>query len=128
MLGLYGILGFVEHLFFSEAVAALIGWPDSPFQYEVAYANLVFGVLGVWAFISFDRRFVLACLVGFTVWFGCDGLGHVYSLVAQGDRAPYNAGSTLYTDLLLPLMGWVLYWFGPPPHRAVPGAPGGGGG
>jgi len=119
VLGIYGIHGFVLHFFFPGMTARLIGWPDSPFQYEVAYANLVFGVLGIAAFLKPERAFLRASILGFLVWFGCDGLGHVWSLFAQGDTAPYNAGSILWTDLLLPIAGVALY-LGSAPAAAHP--------
>jgi dCTP diphosphatase len=53
--------------------------------------------------------FTLAAVLGFLVWFGCDGIGHVWSLLAQGDTAEFNTGSILYTDLLLPVAGVLLY-------------------
>jgi NTP pyrophosphatase (non-canonical NTP hydrolase) len=109
VLGIYGVHGFVMHLFFSDFTAKLIGWPNSPFQFEVAYANLVFGVVGLVAFFRPRRDFTLAAVLGFLVWFGCDGIGHVWSLLAQGDTAQFNAGSILYTDLLLPVAGVLLY-------------------
>lgn len=109
VMGIYGLHGFVMHLVFSGFTAKLIGWPDSPFQYEVAYANLVFGVVGLVAWFRPHREFMRAAVIGFLVWFGCDGIGHVWSLMAQGDTAEFNAGSILYTDLLLPIVGVALF-------------------
>jgi len=46
--GIAGILGFYSHTFNAAATAEFIAWaPGSPFQFEVATANLAFGVLGV---------------------------------------------------------------------------------
>jgi NTP pyrophosphatase (non-canonical NTP hydrolase) len=109
VMGIYGLHGFVMHLVFPDFTAKLIGWPNSPFQYEVAYANLVFGVVGLVAWFRPHREFMRAAVIGFLVWFGCDGIGHVWSLFAQGDTAEFNAGSILYTDLLLPIAGVVLF-------------------
>jgi NTP pyrophosphatase (non-canonical NTP hydrolase) len=109
VMGIYGLHGFVMHLVFPDFTAKLIGWPNSPFQYEVAYANLVFGVVGLGAWFRPHREFMRAAVIGFLVWFGCDGIGHVWSLFAQGDTAEFNAGSILYTDLLLPVAGVVLF-------------------
>lgn len=106
--GLIGIEGFIFHAFLGQQTAAMIGWQDSPFQYEVAVANLSFGVLGIIAFIKNDYNFNLATVIGFAVWFFGDGVGHIYQLLQLKDMAPYNAGSTLYTDLLLPIMGLLL--------------------
>ena len=39
---------FFGHLFFSDVVADSVGWPrGSPFQHEMAFANLAVGILGI---------------------------------------------------------------------------------
>ncbi len=124
VMGIYGLHGFVMHLVFPDFTAKLIGWPNSPFQYEVAYANLVFGVVGLVAWFRPHREFMRAAVIGFLVWFGCDGIGHVWSLLAQGDTAEFNAGSILYTDLLLPVAGVVLFVGARPVPAAQDGAMG----
>jgi len=54
---------FVMHVFFGEMSARYIGWPDSPFQFEVGTASLGFAVVGfLAAFRSFDLR--LAAIFG----------------------------------------------------------------
>ena len=45
--GIGGIWAFIGHAFLPAQVAANIGWPASPFQLEVAFANLAIGVLGI---------------------------------------------------------------------------------
>jgi hypothetical protein len=60
VLGIYGVHGFVMHLFFSDFTAKFIGWPNSPFQFEVAYTNVVFGVVGVVVLFRPRREFTLA--------------------------------------------------------------------
>jgi len=46
-LGLPGIWGFIFHAFFPVLSAEFIGWQNSPFQFEVAVANLGMGVVGL---------------------------------------------------------------------------------
>jgi hypothetical protein len=47
-LGFSSILAFFGHTFAADEIAAYIGWmPGSPFQFEVAVANLAIGVLGI---------------------------------------------------------------------------------
>src|SRR2546430_86090 len=54
--------GFVVHFFFADEIAAAIGWaPGSPFQTEVAFANLAIGALGAATF--WRRDFWLPYLV-----------------------------------------------------------------
>ena len=107
-IGLMGSEGFIMHAFFSEFTARLIGWHTSPFQFEVAIANLSFSVLGILAFFKRSYPFSCATVLGFAIWLFGDGLGHVYQRLMLGNTAPFNAGATMYTDLLLPIMGLVL--------------------
>src|SRR5919206_396357 len=46
--GLGGIFAFIGHKFRADETARSIGWPTgNPFQEEIAFANLGFGVLGL---------------------------------------------------------------------------------
>jgi len=100
---------FVMHVFFGEMVAHFIGWADSPFQREVGFASLGFAVVGLLAFRgSFDLR--LAAIVGPAFFlFGAAG-GHIYEIIKTGNLAPGNAGAILYTDIALPVIGFILLW------------------
>ena len=95
---------------FGQFSAEQIGWPNSPFQFEVAYANLTMSILGFSSFFYRKRDYLLAAMVAFSSWFFADGVGHVVSLVVDNNQAPSNAGSVLYTDLLTPVVVVVLLW------------------
>ncbi|MCX7125340.1 MAG: hypothetical protein NTU49_06255 [Gammaproteobacteria bacterium] len=49
--GLSGLWGFAVHVFYPDLAAKFIGWPNSPFQFEVGVANLGMGVAGVLVFL-----------------------------------------------------------------------------
>ena len=110
VLGIAGFYGFIIHLVFGQFSAEQIGWPNSPFQFEVAYANLTMSILGFSSFLYRKRDYLLAAMVAFSSWFFADGVGHVVSLVVDNNQAPSNAGSVLYTDLLTPVVVVVLLW------------------
>ena len=85
-----GIGSFFAHLFLSDMVAESIGWPaGSPFQLEIAFANLTLGVLGI---VAAGRRdgFREATVIAVTVF----GLGativHIMDIAATGNLAPGN--------------------------------------
>lgn len=108
-IGFYYLSNFILHVFFGEMSARFIGWAQSPFQAEVGFASLGFAVVGFLAFRGgFGLR--LAAIVGpaFFLW-GAAG-GHVYQMVTAGNFAPGNAGIVFYTDILLPVIGFVLLW------------------
>lgn len=110
VIGLMGIYGFVMHTFFAEFTAQQIGWQNNPFQYEVAIANLSFGLLGLIAFWKNNYGFRLATGIGFAIWFFGDGVGHIYQAFVVGNYAPYNVGTVLYSDLALPIITLILLY------------------
>jgi len=101
---------FIMHTFFGAMTARFIGWADSPFQTELGLASLGFAVVGFLAFRGgFDLR--LAAVTGpalFTL--GAAGV-HIHDMIAAGNFAPGNAGTVFYTDILVPIVGFVLLWF-----------------
>lgn len=102
-LGLTGIYTFIMHAFFPEITATNIGWRDSPFQYEVAMADLAIGVLGVLSFqASFGFR--LATVIGATIWLWGDAFGHMHQIIKFHNLARGNAGSWLWMDLIIPFI------------------------
>jgi hypothetical protein len=106
----FGFLyNFVLHTFFGEMTARFIGWADSPFQAEVGFASLGFSAVGFLAcWRSFDLR--LAAVVGPALFLLGAAGGHIYQLMKTSNFAPGNAGVVLYTDILIPVIGFVLLW------------------
>jgi hypothetical protein len=100
---------FVMHVFFGEMAARFIGWADSPFQTEVGYASLGFSILGFLAFRG-SRDMRLAAVIGPAAFLWGAAAGHIREIAATGNYAPGNAGVILYTDILIPLIGFVLLW------------------
>ncbi len=103
-----GIGNFFAHFFLSDMVAESIGWPaGSPFQLEVAFANLILGVLGI---VAAGRRdgFREATVVAVTVF----GLGativHIIDIVETGNLAPGNTLQNVLNLLKPGLLIWIL--------------------
>ena len=110
--GLQGIYTFVGHVFYPAYSARMIGWEDSPFQYEVGIADLTVGVLGVLAFWG-NFSFRLAAAIAGIVWYWGDAVGHVRQMIVADNFAPGNAGPWFWTDVLVPLLlvvCLVLVW------------------
>ena len=109
-IGVAYLVNFVFHVFFGQMSAAFIGWQNSPFQFEVGTASLGFSIAGfVAAFGSFDRR--LIAIVGPSVFTLGAAVGHVRQMVIAHDFAPGNAGVIFYTDIIIPVFGFVLLWW-----------------
>lgn len=108
-IGINHLYNFVCHVFFSEMSAAFIGWQNSPFQLEVGFASLGFGIVGLIAFRA-NLEFRAAAIIGpaFFLW-GAAG-GHIYQMIKAHNFAPGNAGIIFWTDILLPLIGFMLLY------------------
>jgi hypothetical protein len=106
-IGISYIYNALFHVCFGAFAARLIGWPDSPFQTEVGFASLGFGVVGMLATSrGFEMR--LAAILGpaFFLW-GAAGV-HVYSMITAHNFAPGNAGVIFWSDVLVPIVGFSL--------------------
>ena len=100
---------FVMLTFFGGMAARFIGWADSPFQAEVGFASLGFAVIGFLAFRgSFDLR--LAAVISPALFLLGAAAGHIYNMITAGNFAPGNAGVIFYTDIVIPIIGFVLLW------------------
>jgi hypothetical protein len=106
--GVGGIVGFLGHTFKAQEIALKIGWQPSPFQFEVAVADLAFGVLGIMC-IWQRRGFWTATGIGYaTFLLGC-AYGHLREMILDGNFAPYNVGPVLWVnDLAVPLVILLL--------------------
>ena len=109
-IGFQGILAGFMHWYgpTADKTAEKIGWmPKSPFQKEVAAADAAFGVLGVLSFFIRDN-FLVATVIGGSVMLFFMGIGHVLDIRKNRNISPYNAGSVVYFDLLIPVAMIVL--------------------
>lgn len=108
-IGISYLYNAVGHTLFHQKIAELIGWADSPFQFEVGFASVGFGIVGLLAtWRSFDMR--LAAILGpaFFLW-GAAGV-HIHSIITEHNYAPGNAGVILWSDILIPIVGFVFLW------------------
>lgn len=103
------LLAWYGHTFMADEIARKIGWqPGSPFQFEVAVADLSWGVCGLLC-IWLRQGFWTATGIGSAVFLvGC-AFGHVRDIIEQGNVAVYNAGPVLWIgDLAVPMTILVL--------------------
>lgn len=108
--GVSFLYNFVMHVFFSTMAAKFIGWENSPFQLEVGYASLGFAVVGLLAFRG-DAGMRLAAIVGPACFLWGAAIGHIHQIIVAHNYASGNAGIILYSDILLPIVGFALYWY-----------------
>jgi hypothetical protein len=108
--GFMYLYNFVVHTVFAETSAAFIGWANSPFQYEVGYASLGFGVAAI---VAHARNITarLVAVVGPSLFLWGAAVGHVREILTTRNFSPGNAGVVLWTDIFLPVIGFVLLYF-----------------
>ena len=106
-IGLMSLIAFIAHAFFENKTALMIGWESSPFQFEVAMANLGLGVVGILS-IWIKKGFWLSTVITYAILaFGCAWL-HLARTLNMGN-APLNYSIYLYTnDLIIPILLLVL--------------------
>lgn len=103
-LGITGIYAFVMHAFYPGIADATIGWSASPFEYEVAVADLSLGLIAVLSFnASFGFR--LATVMANVTFLLGAAFNHIHLMILQGNYNVGNAGSWLWLDdLIVPLI------------------------
>lgn len=112
-------VNFLAHTMFGRVSARFIGWDDSPFQAELGWASLGFSLIGFIA-LRGGLRVRAAAVVGTSCFFlGAAGV-HVSEMIRDHNFEPGNAGVVFYTDILIPVLGFVLLWL---TYRLEPRSP-----
>ncbi|HVG51205.1 MAG TPA: DUF6790 family protein, partial [Xanthobacteraceae bacterium] len=116
-IGLSYLVNFVFHVFFGEMAAKFIGWANSPFQLEVGFASLGFGLVGLLAWRgSYGLR--VGAVVGPAMFMLGAAGGHIYQMIAAHNFSPGNVGLVLPADIITPLFGLALLWLARPQRPA----------
>jgi hypothetical protein len=109
-IGFMSLYNCLVHTVFAQTSAAFIGWANSPFQYEVGYASLGFGVAAIVAHRkNLTARFI--AVLGPSLFLCGAAVGHVRDIALTHNYAPGNAGVVLWTDIFLPVIGFGLVYF-----------------
>ena len=100
-LGIGSLWAGISHALSPERAASFIGWQTSPFQFEVAAANLGIGLAGIMSFRA-SLGFKTAVVVMSAVFLLGAALVHVEDMFVAHNFAPGNAGAIFYWDIILP--------------------------
>lgn len=101
--GFTGIYAFIMHVFFPTQSAAMMNWPTSPFQLEVALANLCIGLLGIFSFRA-SYGFRLATVIVASFWMWGHVISEIYQIITTSNIYLGNAVSWFWIDVLLPFV------------------------
>jgi hypothetical protein len=124
--GVYAILGGLGHISgASHRLAVNIGYTPSMFQWEVGWADIAIGVLGVGcAWRAMRGQWATAAVVALAFSYGGDAIGHIMTWNVHNNTAPDNVWA-IPSDILQPALAIILLVlyrrFSP---RPVPGIPG----
>ena len=101
-LGLPSLWAALSHAAFSERVAASIGWAPSPFQKEIAGANLGIGLGAVAASeLGPEAAWAMTIMAAGFLWSAASV--HIADMVRRRNFAINNAGPIFWWDMITPL-------------------------
>lgn len=100
MIGWAGIGAGISHIFFGNHISKTIGFDKSPYELEVGFADLAFGIAGVIA-ASFSTDYWFAVILASSIFrVGC-GIGHIRSMVRDKNFAINNT-AILFVNFVVP--------------------------
>lgn len=92
-------------------MADTIGFTRSPFEFEIAFANLALAVMAFRAAspkAASRERITIGLGAGMFLWGAA--IGHLYQWFAKHDHQPGNTGGVLAADVLFPAVMIFLAW------------------
>lgn len=118
--GVWNLIGGLSHIGpYSDEVARQIGYTQSMFQWEVGWADIAVGVLGIGcAWRRLRGTWMTAAVVALAISFWGDAIGHIMQLVAHDNHAPSNVWA-IPSDIVQPVLAIALlvaYRRGPHGH------------
>jgi hypothetical protein len=102
-LGCTCIYAFAMHAYFPHFAAAEIGWTSTPFEFEVAMADLAIGIIAILSFSS-SFGFRAATVIATMIFLWGDAVGHINQMIINSDFMTGNAGSWFWMDVFLPFI------------------------
>lgn len=100
------VVGFAGQLLYGQEIARCVGWPASPFQYELGFSELALGVMGLLSAL-FDYQFWLATIICASIWlWGTAGV-QLYYVLSTHSLAAVDFGT--WWNIALPLWLGFLY-------------------
>lgn len=108
--GFGSIRNFVGHFFLADFVANQIGWQTgSPFQTELAFFHLGLGCAGLCA-IWIRKNLVEGVALIKSVFLMGASYVHIRDIVLYNNISPYNVGSILVGDIVIPIIFFYLLY------------------
>ncbi len=106
-IGIQGLVAGIWQICAAYRSPPLMGWPYNPHLFELGMANLAFAVLGVMS-IWRKEQWRAATALGYALFLFLSALGHLINMPFIHKRAAGQGGATLWTDVLLAIVFFVL--------------------
>lgn len=107
MIGWAGVGAGISHIFFGEKISKSIGFDKDPYELEVGFADLSFGIVALLApHFSVDYWFAII-LVSSIFRIGC-GFGHIKQMI-QAKNYAVNNTAILFVNFIVPAFLFVAY-------------------
>jgi len=101
--GVVGVLAFVRHVFLFRSDAERLGWQtDRPdWVFEVGFANLAFGAMGLVAGLSsFGSEVQAVVILGYALYLFQAAMLHLYRYLTDARRSPARLWRSVVATLL----------------------------
>jgi hypothetical protein len=101
--GVVGVLAFVRHVFFFRSDAERLGWQtDRPdWGFEVGFANLAFGAMGLVAGLaSFGTKVQAVVILGYALYLFQAAILHLYRYLTDAPRSTARLWRSVIATLL----------------------------
>lgn len=106
-IGVDGVFAGFFQAFMGKQIASQIGFTFSPFEWELAFANIGIGLAALMA-IFWRGKYIFGPIIANTIFIYAAAYGH-FVQAAKGDTAPYNGGIFLWAgDIIIPTIILVL--------------------
>jgi hypothetical protein len=107
--GFWAAVGGVLHMSgLSGSLAEEIGYTQSMFQWEVGWADVAVGVLGMGcALPRFRGHWMTAAVVALAICYGGDAIGHIMEWIAHDNTADANTWA-IPSDVIQPVAAIIL--------------------
>jgi hypothetical protein len=104
MVGVNGIVAFGVHVYIADQVSLLVGLaPASPFQFEIAVANLAFGVLGLLC-VLIRGHFWTAVVIGQSIFYWAAAYGTINRAAQAHGQFSGDTMSSIAMDIGVPII------------------------
>lgn len=105
--GIVGVLSFIRHVVFYKEDMKRLGWvtekPD--WMFEVGFANLAFGVMGLIAFfVDIAKSSLIITLVGYAIYLLQAAILHGYRYFTDDVKSPSRLWRSTVATLLYVIM------------------------